>query len=137
MKGLTVRENLTVARVFGAGRHDLRRIDEILESADLSHQADRDAQSELALQELKRLEIAKALATEPKILLLDEVLAGLETQVKRKFTQKLKDVHARFALTIVMVEHHRDDFRTLLPRGRPEFRPIDRRRLAGRSIPKS
>lgn len=105
MKHLTVRENLTVAQVFGAGRSDPARIDEILDVMQLSDQADRDAQSGLALQELKRLEIAKALATEPKLLLLDEVLAGLESQAKRQFTGKLKELHARFGLTIVIVEH--------------------------------
>lgn len=105
MKHLTVRENLTVAQVFGAGRNDPARIQEILDVMELSDQADRDAEGGLALQELKRLEIAKALATEPKLLLLDEVLAGLESQAKRQFMGKLKELHGRFGLTIVIVEH--------------------------------
>ncbi|WP_336486994.1 ABC transporter ATP-binding protein [Methylobacterium nigriterrae] len=105
MKHLTVRENLAVAQVFGAGRHDPERIEEILAVMDLSAQAGRPAEGALALQELKRLEIAKALATEPKLLLLDEVLAGLESQAKRGFSAKLRELHARFGLTIVIVEH--------------------------------
>ncbi|MFG1344248.1 ABC transporter ATP-binding protein [Xanthobacter autotrophicus DSM 431] len=105
MHHLTVRENLTVAQVFGAGKHDPARIEEILEVMNLSAKADQDAATTLALQELKRLEIAKALATEPKLLLLDEVLAGLESQAKRTFMLKLRELHALFGLTIVIVEH--------------------------------
>lgn len=105
MHHLTVRENLAVAQVFGAGRYDEKRIDEILAVMELSHKADADAATALALQELKRLEIAKALATEPKLLLLDEVLAGLESNAKRAFMRKLKELHALFGLTIVIVEH--------------------------------
>jgi len=105
MHHLTVRENLAVAQVFGAGRYDETRIDEILAVMELSHKADADAATALALQELKRLEIAKALATEPKLLLLDEVLAGLESNAKRAFMRKLKELHALFGLTIVIVEH--------------------------------
>ncbi|MFG1180070.1 ABC transporter ATP-binding protein [Xanthobacter sp. DSM 14520] len=105
MHHLTVRENLAVAQVFGAGRYDEKRIDEILSVMELSHKADADAATALALQELKRLEIAKALATEPKLLLLDEVLAGLESNAKRSFMLKLKELHALFGLTVVIVEH--------------------------------
>lgn len=105
MKLLTVRENLEVAQVFGAGRRDPARINEILAALELTDQADRDAETGLALQELKRLEIAKALAIEPKLLLLDEVLAGLESQAKRRFTAKLKELRVQFGLTLVIVEH--------------------------------
>ncbi|WP_238121469.1 MULTISPECIES: ABC transporter ATP-binding protein [unclassified Xanthobacter] len=105
MHHLSVRENLAVAQVFGAGRYDPKRIDEILTVMELSHKADADAASALALQELKRLEIAKALATEPKLLLLDEVLAGLESNAKRTFMLKLRELHRLFGLTIVIVEH--------------------------------
>jgi len=105
MHHLSVRENLMVAQVFGAGRHDEARIEEILTVMELLPKADADAASALALQELKRLEIAKALATEPRLLLLDEVLAGLESNAKRAFMLKLKELHQLFGLTIVIVEH--------------------------------
>ncbi|HTN66770.1 MAG TPA: ATP-binding cassette domain-containing protein, partial [Burkholderiaceae bacterium] len=67
MHELTVRENLIVAQRFGNGRVDHARIDELLAFMDLTAQAERDAATGLALQELKRLEVAKALATEPKL----------------------------------------------------------------------
>jgi len=116
MHHLTVRENLAVAQVFGAGRHDEARIDEILAVMELSHKAHAEAATSLALQELKRLEIAKALATEPKLLLLDEVLAGLESNAKRFFMLKLKELHRLFGLTIVIVEHDIETISSLCTR---------------------
>jgi branched-chain amino acid transport system ATP-binding protein len=116
MHQLSVRENLTVAQVFGAGKADTARVDEILEVMELSQHAERDAATELALQELKRLEIAKALATNPKMLLLDEVLAGLESQAKRRFVDKLRELHERYSLGIVIVEHDIETISTLCSR---------------------
>ncbi len=102
---LTVRENLLVAQRFGTGSVDELRLDEILEFVGLAEKAERDAASELALSELKALEVGKALATNPKLLLLDEVLAGLETSGKRRFMQMLKDMHAKFGVGILIIEH--------------------------------
>ena len=75
---MTVKENLRVAQRFGAGSVDHSRLDDILEFVDLADKAERDARSELASSELKALEVDKALAINPKLLLLDEMLAGLE-----------------------------------------------------------
>jgi branched-chain amino acid transport system ATP-binding protein len=105
MHELTVRENLMVAQRFGTGRIDQARIDEILDFTSLSDKAGRDAATELALTELKALEVAKALATDPKLLLLDEVLAGLETAGKRNFMHMLKQMHQKFAVGIIIIEH--------------------------------
>jgi branched-chain amino acid transport system ATP-binding protein len=116
MHELTVRENLLVAQRFGTGRVDQRRIDEILEFTSLAGKADRDAASELALTELKALEVAKALATDPQLLLLDEVLAGLETSGKRRFMEMLRELHAKFGVGIVMIEHDIETIRALCPR---------------------
>ncbi|MBP1203314.1 branched-chain amino acid transport system ATP-binding protein [Duganella sp. 1411] len=105
MHELTVRENLVVAQRFGADKIDTRRIDEILEFTSLTGKAEREAATELSLTELKALEVAKALATSPKLLLLDEVLAGLETTGKRRFMGMLREMHTRFGVGIVMIEH--------------------------------
>jgi branched-chain amino acid transport system ATP-binding protein len=116
MHTLTVAENLAVAQRFGAGRVDRKAMAEILELVQLSHLAPRDAATELSLTELKSLEVARALATRPKLLLLDEVLAGLEANGKRKFTQLLADIHARYELAILMIEHDIEAISTLCPR---------------------
>jgi branched-chain amino acid transport system ATP-binding protein len=105
MHELTVRQNLTVAQRFGTGTIDERRIDEILDFTNLAAKAGRDAATGLALTELKALEVAKALATNPKLLLLDEVLAGLETNGKRHFMQMLKQLHQKFGVGILIIEH--------------------------------
>ncbi|MDY7577086.1 ABC transporter ATP-binding protein [Herbaspirillum sp. RTI4] len=105
MHELTVRENLIVAQRFGTGRVDPHKIDEILAFTSLDGKAERNAATELALTELKALEVAKALATNPRLLLLDEVLAGLETTGKRRFMNMLKDLHEKFSVGIVIIEH--------------------------------
>lgn len=105
MHELTVRENLIVAQRFGTGTVDTRKIDEVLEFTALTDKAERHAATELALTELKALEVAKALATKPKLLLLDEVLAGLETNGKRRFMGMLKELHEKFAVGILIIEH--------------------------------
>ena len=116
MHELTVRENLVVAQRFGTGRVDAQKIAEILEFTNLSAKAERDAATELALTELKALEVAKALATNPKLLMLDEVLAGLETQGKRRFLAMLKALHEQFAIGVLMIEHDIETIRSLCHR---------------------
>jgi len=113
---LSVRENLQVAQRFGKGALDERKLDEILDFMELTQHAGRDAASELSLQELKRLEVAKALATDPKLLLLDEVLAGLETAAKRAFSIKLKEMQQRYGIGILIIEHDIETIATLCPR---------------------
>ncbi|ABD70302.1 ABC transporter related [Rhodoferax ferrireducens T118] len=105
MHELTVRQNLAVAQRFGTGSVDQKKIDEILEFTSLAGKAARNAATELALTELKALEVAKALATNPKLLLLDEVFAGLETTGKRHFMSMLKNLHDKFSVGIIIIEH--------------------------------
>ncbi|WP_142809214.1 ABC transporter ATP-binding protein [Tepidiphilus olei] len=116
MHELTVRENLVVAQRFGAGKLDSVKIDEILEITGLDDKSERDASSELSLTELKSLEVAKALATAPSLLLLDEVLAGLESVGKRHFMTLLKSLHERFSLGILIIEHDLETIASLCHR---------------------
>ena len=116
MHTLTVAENLIVAQRFGTGRVDAEDVAEILDLVQLTDLASRDAATGLSLTELKALEVAKALATRPRMLLLDEVLAGLEVAAKRRFTQMLADIHARYKLAIVIIEHDIETISTLCPR---------------------
>jgi branched-chain amino acid transport system ATP-binding protein len=77
--------------------------DETLEFCGLTSRADRPAWS-LSPPEKRRLEVARALATRPKILLLDEMLTGLTPTEAREGVQLVRDVNAR-GITIIMVEH--------------------------------
>jgi branched-chain amino acid transport system ATP-binding protein len=112
----TVRENLIVAQRFGARTNDPQRIDEILDILNLRDKADSDATTELALTEHKALEVGKALATNPSLLLLDEVLAGLETTSKRAFMERLSAVRERYKLAMVIIEHDIPTIAALCPR---------------------
>jgi len=116
MHELTVRENLVVAQRFGTGRVDDARLEEVLEFTNLAAKQHHNAAGGLALTELKALEVAKALATDPKLLLLDEVLAGLETAGKRRFMNMLKDLHARFSVGILIIEHDIETISSLCSR---------------------
>jgi branched-chain amino acid transport system ATP-binding protein len=106
---LTVRENVAVGLIFGAGRHgraDLRqREDEILEETGLHSLAGQRA-AELTLAGRKRLELARALATSPRLLMLDEVMAGLTPAEAGRALEMLQSIHARRGLAILVVEHN-------------------------------
>jgi len=106
---LTVRENVAVGALFG--RHGTDRstraafdaADFVLDRVGLANEARRQA-SELTLAGRKRLEIAKALATDPEILLLDEVMAGLTPHETDQAMDLLRSVNAA-GVTLVVVEH--------------------------------
>jgi branched-chain amino acid transport system ATP-binding protein len=116
LHGLTVRENLVVAQHYGAGQLDAPRLEAILRMTGLAAKAQADAASGLALAELKALEVAKALATNPRLLLLDEVLAGLETAGRQRFIAMLQGLHRQFGVALVVIEHDIAAIRTLCPR---------------------
>jgi branched-chain amino acid transport system ATP-binding protein len=113
---LTVRENLIVAQRFGAGAVDENKIGDILALVNLAGKADRDAATGLSLSELKALEVAKALATDPRLLMLDEVLAGLESESKRQFREMLRNVHRQYRVGLLIIEHDIETISTLCPR---------------------
>lgn len=113
---LSVRENLLVAQRFGTGCIDHQRIDEILDLLKLGHKAHAQAATSLALTEQKALEVGKALATDPQLLMLDEVLAGLETTGKRAFLNTLEAVRERFALAVLIIEHDIETISRMCPR---------------------
>ena len=103
---MTVFENLTVAGCHGGG-HPQRvaqtRALEILESCGLVDKANEPA-GRLTLLNRKRLELARALATEPKVLLLDEIAGGLNQHECEDLVALVKQVHAS-GVTIVWIEH--------------------------------
>jgi len=75
----------------------------VLERVGMSRLADAPARS-LGTPGRKRLEIARALATEPKVLLLDEAMAGLNANEVRLAIELVRDIH-RSGITLVIVEH--------------------------------
>lgn len=116
MHELTVEENLMVAQRFGTGKVNKGKISEILQFLKLADKAERDASTDLSLSELKALEVGKALATEPSLLLLDEVLAGLETSSKRAFMKTLTQLHETYKISILIIEHDIETISNLCPR---------------------
>lgn len=104
---MSVEENVLVGAQFGApgvtGAEAQRRAEVALERAGLEHLRDAPAEDLNLLQE-KRLEIARALATDPSVLLLDEVMAGLRPAEARVAIDLVKSVRDQ-GVTVVFIEH--------------------------------
>ena len=104
---MTVRENVQVGALFGtpgiARSEADRRADEALDRVGMTALAEQPAE-ELTLLQEKRLEIARALATRPRVLLLDEVMAGLRPAEARQAVDLVREVRTS-GVTIVFIEH--------------------------------
>jgi branched-chain amino acid transport system ATP-binding protein len=152
-KALTVFDNVMIAKhmrakqnVFSAtfrlnAREERRMRDEtlaLLEEQDLAHLKDSIASS-LPYGLQRRLEIARALATEPSLLLLDEPAAGMNPQETQELCDFIKLVRENYKLTILLIEHHIDlvmqiseriyvlDFGKMIAHGTPDEIRNDRR----------
>ena len=77
---------------------------ELLKVFDLDSKADYKA-SNLPYGEQRKLEIARALATEPKLLLLDEPAAGMNPNETEELMETIKFVQKKFDMTILLIEH--------------------------------
>ena len=104
---MTVHENALMGSLFGkpGQLHDaaLLEVDEVLKFVGLADQRDRAIQ-DITLASQKRLEVARALATKPKLLLLDETMAGLNPTEVDEAMDLVKRIRAS-GITIVMIEH--------------------------------
>jgi branched-chain amino acid transport system ATP-binding protein len=104
---MTVRENAAVGALFGSSRlppaKAFAAADDVLE---LVGMADKRLQpvASLTIPDRKRLEVARALATRPRLLLLDEVMAGLNAVETDQALEMVRAVH-RSGVTIVLIEH--------------------------------
>jgi branched-chain amino acid transport system ATP-binding protein len=103
---LSVEDNVIVGallrrRDIGAARE---RTHVLLRQLDLFDKRDRQAAT-LTLPDRKRLEVARALATEPKLLLLDEVMAGLRPTETDRMVSALRALNRDSGLTILLIEH--------------------------------
>jgi branched-chain amino acid transport system ATP-binding protein len=104
--GMSVFENVVVAAAFGAGEREAAVYDRcsgLLERCGLAEKANRRAGG-LTLLDRKRLELARALATSPRVLLLDEVAGGLTEHECATLVALIKDVRAS-GVSIVWIEH--------------------------------
>lgn len=104
--GMTVFENVVVGAAFGTGRSERAsygRAVEVLELTGLTRKANALAGS-LTLLERKRLEMARALATEPKLLLLDEIAGGLTEAECQDLVSTVTELR-KTGISIVWIEH--------------------------------
>ncbi len=145
-KSMTVFDNILVAKhlkrssnlfsaAFRMNREEeaqqRREVLALLEIVGLADVKDELATS-LPYGKQRRLEIARALATKPKLLLLDEPAAGMNPQETQELTQFIGQIRKDFDVTIVLIEHHMDlvmdisdriyvlDFGRLIAQGTPE-----------------
>lgn len=116
---MTVMENVLVGELFGhavpksmaAARGDAA---EICALVGLTQLADRPATA-LGVADLKRLEIARALATHPRLLLLDEVMAGLTPTEARQAVTAIREIRDR-GTTVLLIDHVMSSVRDLAER---------------------
>ena len=145
-KSMTVFDNILIAKhmkrssnLFSAAfrlnsaeeaRHRAE-VMELLRVVGLEDEKD-DLATSLPYGKQRRLEIARALATEPKLLLLDEPAAGMNPQETQELTQFIAQIRKDFNVTILLIEHHMDlvmdisdriyvlDFGRLIAHGTPD-----------------
>src|SRR5258708_1887442 len=105
---LTMFENVALAGYFGQGKHSRAKADEAAERAlaMVGLTSDRSASVDgLGAAGLKKLELAKALATGPKLLLADESLGGLDETEMVQAADMLRKIRDELGITIIWVEH--------------------------------
>ena len=115
LPGMTVRENVMIGRLFGAEPTSPARasaeVDAMLDRVGLAGRAEQLG-SQLTYIDQKRVELARALATHPRLLLLDEWLAGLnpaELEIGIALVRRIRDE----GVAIIMIEHVMEAIRAL------------------------
>lgn len=106
LTGMTVFENVLVAAVYGSSEHEKNvhsRCVEVLRSTALLEKANALA-GDLTILDRKRLELARALCTEPSVLLLDEIAGGLTDPEVDELVELVRSIHAS-GVSIVWIEH--------------------------------
>jgi branched-chain amino acid transport system ATP-binding protein len=105
---LSVRQNAMVGACFGRRGLNLSqaadRADEVLELIGLASRAGQTAAT-LNVAQKKRLELARALAADPELLLLDEVLAGLNPAEVAAMLDTIRQVRSQGGITLLIIEH--------------------------------
>jgi branched-chain amino acid transport system ATP-binding protein len=99
----TVEENVRVGALFGHGGNDSERIDNLLRMTNLYAKRNLFVKT-LPIEQRKMVEVARALASSPKLLLLDEPMAGLNSVEIQKFIELVTNVNKE-GVTVLVVEH--------------------------------
>ena len=104
--GLTVHENVAIGAMLRLARPQaaFAEAEEVLRKLDLWDRRAQTAAS-LTLPDRKRLEVARALATRPGLLLLDEVMAGLRPTETDRMVEILRRINREEGVTLVLIEH--------------------------------
>jgi branched-chain amino acid transport system ATP-binding protein len=114
---LSVLENVLVGSLGPRVHHPdlVERAIHLLEQVGLASKADTAAEL-LSYGDQRRLEIARALATEPELLLLDEPFAGLGSAEIEAISALIRQLHSEKQLTILLIEHKLREFMQLVSR---------------------
>ena len=114
---LTMLENTMVGALQKHSRVEeaRRKAEEVLELVEMGDRKNVRGEN-LNLPELKRMEVARALATEPKILLLDEPLSALDGVIKESIKERIKTIAREYHLTTIIVTHDPEEALTLSDR---------------------
>ncbi len=107
---LTVRRNVAFGlEVRRRPKAEIReKVDELLELVRISHLADRYP-SQLSGGQRQRMALARALAIEPRVLLLDEPFGALDAQVRQQLRAWLRQLHQKISVTTVLVTHDQEE----------------------------
>ena len=120
-KGMTVLDNIMTGRItkmksnfiehalwFGRARKEelehRRKVEEVIDFLEIQH-IRKTPVGRLPYGLQKRVELARALAAEPRLLLLDEPMAGMNVEEKQDMCRFILDVNDQFGTTIVLIEH--------------------------------
>jgi ABC-2 type transport system ATP-binding protein len=116
-RALTGRRNLQVhARLWGLGRAGTeRRVADVISGFDLGGLVDRPVRT-LSGGQRRRLEIARALLSEPSVLFLDEPTVGLDPRIRYELLDVIAGLRSRGEMTIVMTTHYLDEAERLCDR---------------------
>ncbi|MDS0476954.1 ABC transporter ATP-binding protein [Natrinema sp. 1APR25-10V2] len=101
----TVLENVTFAQQAGSGTYDRAKALEVLDFVGLGDKAELSA-GELTVVQQKRLDLARALATDPELLLLDEIMAGLNPSEMDDFLALIREINKE--RSVFVIEHIMD-----------------------------
>ena len=102
--GLSVLQNVMVGHFFGKPGQAKLTVSDIIDLIGLTPQKDKLVEN-LTIVGQKRVEIAKALATNPSLLLLDEVASGLNPGEQDDMSNLIRILHDELSITIIVVEH--------------------------------